>query len=98
MASVASAAQRCHPRHERRAGLVGGSRTIYGSIFGGGSACINDAVESYLRDLTAPPKGLTCPAQPLIFAAAQRVESATTMAEILQQVTPAPAPPARPRR
>lgn len=85
-----------------RATLVryqGGGHTIYGSIFGGGSACINDAVESYLRDLTAPPNGLTCPAQPLTFAAtARRAETATTMAEILQQVTPAPAPPVRRRR
>jgi hypothetical protein len=74
----------------------GGGHTIYGSLFGGGSACINDAVESYLRDLTVPPKGLTCPAQPLAFAAtAQRAETATTMAEVLQRVTPAPAPPVR---
>lgn len=76
----------------------GGGHTIYGSIFGGGSACINDAVESYLRDLTAPPHGLTCPAQPLTFATAQRAESATTMAEILPQVAPAPTLPVRPRR
>jgi hypothetical protein len=70
----------------------GGGHTIYGSIFGGGSACINDAVESYLRDLTVPPKGLTCPAQPLSFAAAPRAASVTTMAELLRQVTPTPGP------
>ena len=66
----------------------GGGHTVYGSLFGGGSACINDTVESYLRDLTAPPKGLTCPAQPLAFAAVQRAAGVTTMAEILHRVAP----------
>jgi pimeloyl-ACP methyl ester carboxylesterase len=75
----------------------GGGHTIYGSIFGGGSACINDAVESYFRDLTVPAKGLTCPAQPLSFATPQRA-SAATMAEVLRQVMPAPALPRLPRR
>ena len=80
----------------------GGGHTIYGSLFGGGSACINDAVESYLRDLTAPPAGLTCPAQPLSFASLRR-PAVATMAEILRQVAPPPAPrlltrPARPLR
>ena len=82
----------------------GGGHTIYGSVFGGGSACINDAVESYLRDLAVPARGATCPAQPLTFAATRRAVATTTMAEVLRRVTPkAPRPiraaaPARSRQ
>lgn len=36
--------------------------------YGNGSACIDDAVEEYFRDPSAPPQRLTCPAQPISFA------------------------------
>jgi len=55
----------------------GGGHTAY--LFGSG--CVDRAVESYLRDLTVPPAGLTCPAQPLAF-------EASLEADILSRVTP----------
>jgi pimeloyl-ACP methyl ester carboxylesterase len=65
----------------------GGGHTIYGS----GSACIDDAIEGYFRDPTAPLVGLTCPAQALAFASpatSARATSATRMSEILPKVIP----------
>jgi pimeloyl-ACP methyl ester carboxylesterase len=84
-----------------RARLVryrGGGHTIYRS----GSACVDGAVESYLRDLTPPAKGLTCPAVPISFApAAARLasdaSSDASIAEILAELSPKPAPPLRGR-
>jgi hypothetical protein len=60
---------------------------------GGGS---DDAVTAYLRDLTVPPKGLTCPAQTLSFTGTPRAAVAETLVEVLPRVTAKI--PALPRR
>jgi pimeloyl-ACP methyl ester carboxylesterase len=62
----------------------GGGHTIYGS----GSACIDGSVNAYFRDLVTPPRGLTCPALPLSFAANRSARGATnpTMSSVLRDV------------
>lgn len=79
----------------------GGGHTIYGS----GSACVDEAIHAYFRDPSAPPQHLTCPAQPISFAprplppqgqtqAEARQAQArgdATMADVLRAVTPQPA-------
>jgi pimeloyl-ACP methyl ester carboxylesterase len=75
----------------------GGGHTIYGS----GSACVDDAVVAYMNDLTSPPAGLTCPALPLAFnspAAAGTALAAQSdkIADILPRVVPKA--PSLPRR
>jgi pimeloyl-ACP methyl ester carboxylesterase len=65
----------------------GGGHTIYLS----GSSCIDNAINGYFRNLTAPARDLTCPALPLSFAppsSARRAPRPPTMAEILPAVTP----------
>lgn len=74
----------------------GGGHTIYGS----GSACIDGAVETYFRDPSSPPRGLTCPAVPISFepfplpslqAQVRRDEAPATpasLAEALEAVAP----------
>lgn len=42
----------------------GGGHTIYGS----GSACVDDAIHAYFRDPATPPQRLTCPALPISLA------------------------------
>jgi pimeloyl-ACP methyl ester carboxylesterase len=61
----------------------GGGHTVYLH----GSACIDGAIDAYFRDLTVPPNGLTCPAQPLSFASSHGA-AGVTMADILSQVMP----------
>jgi pimeloyl-ACP methyl ester carboxylesterase len=60
-------------------------------IFAFGTPCIDDAINAYVRDLIAPPHGLTCPAKPLSFtnqlAAARRDRE---LPEILRDLTRAP--------
>jgi pimeloyl-ACP methyl ester carboxylesterase len=68
--------------------------------FAAGSACIDDAVATYLHDLTPPPVGTTCAAQPLAFGprpAARAARDDANLPEILQRLTPrAPILPRRP--
>jgi len=52
----------------------GGGHTAYTA----GSDCIDHAVEAYVRDLTVPPHGLTCPAMPLSFAPTRRAARTPT--------------------
>jgi pimeloyl-ACP methyl ester carboxylesterase len=61
----------------------GGGHTIYGS----GSACIDDAVNAYFIDLIPPDLGLTCPALPLSFGPTRSARSTQPMmSEVLQEI------------